>query len=160
MIWSGLWRLKRMSNDTTKINNAKTNEETRIIILSPDSSLTPDIIAKQITSLPIIIKTTCWGLILSGKPDMVQKAVQNIRKLDPHHIFTKLRGYPPGDPRICRFHRGGGARPGFHLLEFESSLLPYVSKALESPTPEIDAPPEKKPLPIKKLKKIIAESDD
>ena len=149
-----------MSNEITKKNDISGNEETRIVILGPDSRLTPEIIAKEVISLPIIIKTTCWGLILSGKTDLVQRALQDIRKLDPHHIFTKLRGYPPGDPRICRFQLGGGARPGFHLLEFESSLLPYISKALESPTLETEAPPEKKPLSIKKLKKILAESDE
>lgn len=149
-----------MDNSSEIKNNPSENDETRIVILSPESRLTPEIIAKEVVSLSIIVKTTCWGLILSGDPKLVQKAVEKVRKLDPHNIFTKLRGYPPGDPRICRFHRGGGARPGFHLLEFESTLLPYISKALESPTPVSKPSPEKKPLPIKKLIKILAELEE
>jgi len=141
-----------------KIDQRK--NETRIVVLSPDSRLTPEMIAKEVISLPIIVKTTCWGLILSGNSKIIQGAIQNIRKLDPHHIFTKLRGYPPGDPRICRFQRGGGPRPGFHLLEFESTLLPHISKALTSPITESAPSPKKEPLSIKKLKKIIAESEE
>ena len=135
-------------------------EEIRIVVLSPDSSLTPEILAKKVSSWPIAIKTTCWGLILSGTPDLIDKAIQEMRKLDPTRIFTKKRGYPPGDPRICRFHRGGGARPGFHFLEFESSLLPLISKALAAPTPPTEKLAEKKPLSIKEIKKIIEESKD
>ncbi|NVM53353.1 MAG: methanogenesis marker protein 6 [Candidatus Helarchaeota archaeon] len=149
-----------MNNSSTTNSDNTKDIETRIVVLSPDSRLTPEIIAKEVISLPIIVKTTCWGLILSGNPKIIQQAIQDIRKLDPHHIFTKIRGYPPGDPRICRFQRGGGARPGFHLLEFESTILPHISKAFDSPMPESVPSPKKKPLPIKKLKKIIAESEE
>lgn len=138
--------------------------ETRIIVLSPDSRLTPDILAKKIVSLPLIIKVTCWGLILSGDSELIKKAVQEIRKLDPTKIFVKERGYPPGDPRICRFHRGGGARPGFHYLEYETSLLPFISKALEASSEEPISPPEKtpkkKPLSVTQLQKIIDEIEE
>ncbi|MHA1264468.1 MAG: DUF2102 domain-containing protein [Candidatus Helarchaeota archaeon] len=142
------------------MNEHMSDFETRIIVIGPDSHLTPEIIAKEVISLPIIVKVTCWGLILSGDPKLITKAVRTIRKLDPARIFSKPRGYPPGDPRICRFHRGGGARPGFHLLEFESTLLPYVSKALQSPESPITSHPKKTPLPLKKLKTIIAESEN
>jgi len=102
-------------------------------------------------------------LILSGDSQIIHKAIQEIRKMDPTRIFTKIRGYPPGDPRICRFHRGGGPRPGFHFLEFESTLLPFISKALEGPSPEdvsdMKPSPEKKPLSLKILKKIIDEQE-
>ena len=153
--------MNKSYSDETEVS---TTEETQIVILSPDSSLTPEIIAKKVISLPIIVKTTCWGLILSGDPKIIENAIQEIRKLDHHRIFVKKRGYPPGDPRICRFHRGGGPRPGFHFLEFESSLQPLIGKALDSPPlkiiPSHEKLPEKKPLSIKKLKKIIAESKE
>jgi putative methanogenesis marker protein 6 len=108
------------------------------------------------------VKTTCWGLILSGDPQLLQQAIQKIRPLDPNRIFTKVRGYLPGDPRICRFQRGGGPRPGFHFLEFESALLPLISKALESQAELSSVPekiPQKMPLPAKTLKKIIEETE-
>ncbi len=133
-----------------------------MVVLSPDSSFTPETLARQLISFPIIVKTTCWGLILSGDPQIIQKAIQKIRPLDPNRIFTKVRGYPPGDPRICRFQRGGGPRPGFHFLEFESALLPLISKALDSQEELSSIPekmPEKTPLPAKTLKKIIEETE-
>ncbi|MHA1132616.1 MAG: methanogenesis marker 6 protein [Candidatus Helarchaeota archaeon] len=134
-----------------------------MVVLSPDSRLTPEILAKQVMQLPIIIKVTCWGLILSGDKKVIQNAIKELRLLDPHRIFVKERGYPPGDPRICRFQRGGGPRPGFHYLERESLLLPLISKALELPlTEDTDKsmkPPVKKSLSIKRLKQIIDESE-
>jgi len=137
-------------------------KETRIVVLSPDSRLTPEILAKKVIHLPLIVKVTCWGLILSGDPSIIQNALKEICPLDPTRIFTKRRGYPPGDPRICRFHRGGGPRPGFHYLEFEATLLPLISQALETPlTKEISPPPKplkKKPLSVKALRKIIDET--
>ena len=153
-----------MNNAPPQNPTPSKKDETRIVVISPDSTLTPDILAKKIVSLPIIVKVTCWGLILSGDSSNIQNAIKEVRKLDPNRIFVKERGYPPGDPRICRFHRGGGARPGFHYLEFESSLLPFISKALDSPLPEKVSPPkksiEKKPLSIKDLRKIIGETED
>ncbi|BDZ71868.1 hypothetical protein GCM10025861_23850 [Methanobacterium petrolearium] len=59
-------------------------------------------------------------------------AVEKIRDLDPSNIFTKDRGFPPGDPRRCRAKRGA-AREGFHQLEKEYELLEYVCDALENP---------------------------
>lgn len=77
-----------------------------------------------------MIKETCFGLQVTGKPHEVKRIIEQIRELDPPHIFIKDRGFPPGDPRRCRANLGG-ARPGFHGLEFELSLLPYVSYGLE-----------------------------
>lgn len=148
-----------MTNNNTK-PQISDELETRIIIIGPDSRLTPEIIAKKVLSFPITVKITCWGLILSGAPEVIHTAVREVRELDPHRIFTKLRGYPPGDPRICRFHRGGGARPGFHLIEFESSLLPHISRALESPQPSSSPTLETNPLSVKRLREIINETEE
>ena len=54
--------------------------------------------------LPLTIKNTCYGSMISGKSEDVYKAIEEIRKLDPNHIFTKERGFAPGDPRRCRGH--------------------------------------------------------
>jgi len=152
-----------MSEPTAKESASPNKKETRIVVLSPDSNFTPETLARQVITLPITVKTTCWGLILSGDSKVIQQALQKIRPLDPTRIFTKIRGYPPGDPRICRFHRGGGPRPGFHFLEFESAILPLISKALECSEEELslipEKLPEKSPLPLKTLKKIIDESE-
>lgn len=82
--------------------------------------------------LPLTIKNTCYGSMISGKSEDVYKAIEEIRKLDPAHIFTKERGFAPGDPRRCRGHRFG-PREGFHQMEKEYRILGFVAEALENP---------------------------
>ncbi len=60
----------------------------------------------------IMIKETCFGLVIMGKEDEGYRIITEIRKMDPDHIFVKDRGFPPGDARRCRATLGG-ARPGF-----------------------------------------------
>jgi len=152
-----------MNKQNIKEIAKSSKNETRIVVLSPDSNFTPETLAKQLITLPITVKTTCWGLILSGDSESIQQALHKIRPLDPNRIFTKIRGYPPGDPRICRFHRGGGPRPGFHFLEYETAILPFIGKALESLEEELVSVPEKilekPPFSVKDLKKIINETE-
>jgi putative methanogenesis marker protein 6 len=88
--------------------------------------------------------------------------VDEIRALDPSGIFIKDRGFPPGDPRRCRGRRGGGARPGYYMIESESKMLPLISKALASQAKgEAEsleakvAPAKKRPLDVQKLEEII-----
>ena len=68
--------------------------------------------------------------MVSGKEKDVKKALEEIRKLDPNHIFTKERGFAPGDPRRCRGQRFG-PREGFHQMEKEFRLLGDVADALD-----------------------------
>ncbi|MEN6396793.1 MAG: methanogenesis marker 6 protein [Methanoregula sp.] len=78
----------------------------------------------------VMIKETCFGLVIMGMEGDVNRVIAEVRKMDPAHIFVKDRGFPPGDPRRCRATLGG-ARPGFHGIEFEMGILPYISHALE-----------------------------
>jgi len=78
----------------------------------------------------VMIKENCFGLVIMGKEEDVDRVIAEVRKMDPAHIFVKDRGFPPGDPRRCRATLGG-ARPGFHGIEFEMEILPYISHALE-----------------------------
>ncbi|MFA6333600.1 MAG: methanogenesis marker 6 protein [Methanoregula sp.] len=77
-----------------------------------------------------MIKETCFGLVVTGKPEEVERIVTGLRKMDPDHIFVKDRGFPPGDPRRCRANLGG-ARPGYHGMEFEMTVIPYITHGLE-----------------------------
>jgi putative methanogenesis marker protein 6 len=109
----------------------------------------------------VMIKETCYGLAIMGKEDEVDRIIAELRKVDPAHIFVKDRGFPPGDARRCRSSLGG-ARPGFHGIEFEMTVLPYISHGIEE-TDKRDAgtisapknPREKPLLSIHTLKKII-----
>jgi putative methanogenesis marker protein 6 len=109
----------------------------------------------------VMIKETCFGLVVSGKPEEVDRIVSEIRKMDPDHIFVKDRGFPPGDSRRCRANLGG-ARPGYHGMEYEMSIIPYISHGLRelekrdaATIPALKDPLEKPVLDIVILKKLI-----
>ena len=107
---------------------------TRMIILGPSANISQSELVRKLhmMELPLTIKSTCYGAAVSGDEEIVKKAIEDVRALDPYNIFSKDRGFPPGDPRRCRAKRGG-AREGFHQLEREFELLDAVSNALEHP---------------------------
>ena len=109
----------------------------------------------------VMIKETCFGIVINGDEKEVDRIITELRKLDPEHIFVKDRGFPPGDPRRCRANLGG-ARPGYNGMEHEMTIIPYVSHGLEelkkhdeTTIPAPDNPLEHPLLDIYKLKKLI-----
>jgi len=133
---------------------------TKYVITSSESNILPSDIAMKIygSKYDVLVKETCFGVIVNGEEDVVNALIKEIRSLDPAGIFIKDRGFPPGDPRRCRGRRGGGARPGFYMIESESKMLPMISRALASEGMETETIPEKKkPLSIKRLDEIIKE---
>ncbi|MCK4476604.1 MAG: methanogenesis marker protein 6 [Methanophagales archaeon] len=114
--------------------------ETRVILISPDSEITPEQVKSKIlsmisedesmASLDIRVKETCFGALVEGEEKKVREIVEEVREMDKNGIFSKPRGFPIGDPRICRATRKGGPRAGFHQLELECQLLPMVRVAL------------------------------
>jgi len=130
---------------------------TKYVITSSESNILPSDIAMKIygSKYEVTVKETCFGVVINGEEDVINALIKEIRALDPAGIFIKDRGFPPGDPRRCRGRRGGGARPGFYMIESESKMLPMISKALsyEGEVPAI--PEKKKPLAIKRLEEII-----
>lgn len=131
---------------------------TRMIILGPKANISETELAHnlQILELPLTIKSTCYGALVYGQKDDVKKAVDAIRDLDPYNIFTKERGFPPGDPRRCQGHRGG-PRDGFHQLEKEFELLGDVAECLKKPK-KVSLEPEKK-IPVSEFKDILNEME-
>jgi putative methanogenesis marker protein 6 len=133
---------------------------TKYVITSTESNILPSDIAMKIygSKYDVLVKETCFGVIVNGEEDVVNALIKEIRSLDPAGIFIKDRGFPPGDPRRCRGRRGGGARPGFYMIESESKMLPMISRALASEGEETETIPEKKkPLSIKRLDEIVKE---
>lgn len=105
---------------------------TKLVVISSDSILPIDAALEIYESeTDITIKETCFGTMVTGPEDAVNKVVSEVVKLDRNHIFVKERGFPPGDDRRCRAGRGGGPRPGFHFLRNEIGLLPSIGKALD-----------------------------
>lgn len=108
-----------------------------------------------------MIKETCFGLVVSGKEGEVDRIVAGLRTIDPDHIFVKDRGFPPGDARRCRANLGG-ARPGYNGLEFEMTIIPFVSHGLETlnsrdaaTVPPPENPLEYSSLDISRLKNLM-----
>ncbi|NOR48782.1 MAG: methanogenesis marker 6 protein [Methanosarcinaceae archaeon] len=105
---------------------------TKLVVISSDSILPIDAALKIYESeIEITIKETCFGTMVTGPEDAVNRVVKEVVKLDKNHIFVKERGFPPGDDRRCRAGRGGGPRPGFHFLRNEIGILPIIGKALD-----------------------------
>ena len=138
--------------------NPENSKVTRMIVLGPSAQVSQAELVQKIhmLELPLTIKSTCYGAIIHGDETVVNEAVTKIRELDPCNIFTKDRGFPPGDPRRCRAKRGA-AREGFHQLEKEYELLDCLREALENPQ-EVHVERPKKVAPDE-LKKIIEESE-
>ncbi|MCJ7445217.1 MAG: methanogenesis marker 6 protein [Methanotrichaceae archaeon] len=132
---------------------------TKYIITSPESDILPSDIAMKIyrSKNDVNVKETCFGVIINGEEKALNELLKEIRAMDPNGIFIKDRGFPPGDARRCRGRRGGGARPGFYMIEHESKMLPLISKALASEREDMDivCPPKKRPLDLEKLEAII-----
>ncbi|MDD3246815.1 MAG: methanogenesis marker 6 protein [Methanosarcina sp.] len=139
----------------------KQNEITKYIVISSDIVLPADAAMKIYESeFPVIVKETCFGLIVTGPEEDVLAVVEKIQQMDKNHIFIKERGFPAGDERRCRASRGGGPRPGFHFLREEVKMLPAIGAALD----ELEANEsvkekrkEKSRLKVSDLEKLIEE---
>ena len=134
-----------------------------VYIFVESTEFTPEDIAVRAYEIAprAMVKETCFGLEVTGKPEEVEGIVAKIRAMDPAHIFVKDRGFPPGDPRRCRANLGG-ARPGYHGMEQEMAIIPFVSHGLEEvkkrdieAVPPPASPLGQKKLDIHRLKKLI-----
>jgi putative methanogenesis marker protein 6 len=131
---------------------------TKMVVINSKKVLPSDVVIRLYeSSSNVIIKETCFGVMVSGKRSEVDMLLSSIRKMDPYGIFIKERGFAPGDQNRCRATRRGGARPGFHMLETEDKILPYISSALRAlDRGEIPyRKKEKKKLDIDKFSQII-----
>ena len=130
--------------------------ETRIIVISPASDITPDQVTRTIHTLgkKVTVKESCYGAVVEGERDTVRSVVNEIKKLDPNGIFSKVRAFRAGDPNRCRAHHG--TRPGFAQIECEWSELWKIQygldRAAEGARANEKAVPKK--LSIEKFKEI------
>lgn len=135
---------------------------TKMMVINSSKVLPSDVIIKLYESnADVMIKETCFGVMVSGERDVVDKLLSEARKMDPYGIFIKERGFAPGEPNRCRATRRGGARPGFHMLETEDKLLPQIAEALRAlDRGEVPAKKQmKKKLDLEKLKEIIEKAE-
>lgn len=130
--------------------------ETRLIMISPASNVTPDLLVRTVHAMgrKLSVKETCYGCLIEGDPAAVGETRDELRKLDPHGIYSKRRAYPAGDPRRCRAQHG--TRPGYSQLEAEWKLLANLHQAMDAIDEGEKAPPEppEKKLPVRDFKDI------
>jgi len=135
---------------------------TKMVVINSMKVLPSDVVIKLYGSnADVMIKETCFGIIVSGERSVVEPLLSSIRRMDPYGIFIKERGLAPGEPYRCRATRRGGARPGFHTLESEDKILPYIASALKA-LDKGEVPKQKqkkKKLDVEKLKQIIKEAE-
>ena len=133
---------------------------TKMVVINSSKLLPSDVVIKLYESnADVLVKETCFGVMVTGERQVVDSLLLGIRKMDPYGIFIKERGFAPGEPYRCRATRRGGARPGFHNLESEDKLLPHIASALRA-LDKGEIPilkQKKKKLDIEKLKNIIKE---
>lgn len=136
---------------------------TRYVVVESPTVMASDLAVRAYEiSQGVMIKETCFGIAINGEETEVDALILKLREIDPDHIFVKDRGVLPGDPNRCRASVGG-ARPGFHGIESETLVLPYVSAGLaelrnrdaaDIPAPEIPQEKKKK-LDVSTLKNLI-----
>ncbi|MDP3106199.1 MAG: methanogenesis marker 6 protein [Candidatus Methanoperedens sp.] len=135
---------------------------TKMMVINSSKVLPSDVVIKLYESnADVMIKETCFGVMVSGERDVVDKLLTEARKMDPYGIFIKERGFAPGEPNRCRATRRGGAKPGFHMLETEDRLLPQIAEGLRAlDRGEIPVQKQmKKKLELEKLIEIIKKAE-
>lgn len=127
------------------------NRETRLLMISPKSMLTPDQLVRTIHAMnrDVRMKETCYGAVIEGEKEPLKTLVDEVRKKYPNEVYSKRRAYPAGDQRRCRAHHG--TRPGYSQLEAEWDLLSNVQYGLEC----ADRGEERIPLKVKEKLPVI-----
>ncbi|MCE8422362.1 MAG: methanogenesis marker 6 protein [Candidatus Methanoperedens sp.] len=135
---------------------------TKMVVINSEKVLPSDIVIKLYQSkADVMIKETCFGVIVSGERSVVNTLLDEIRKMDPYGIFIKERGLAPGEQYRCRATRRGGARPGFHSIETENKMLPLIAAALKA-LDKGEIPKQKqrkKKLDVERFKEIIKQTE-
>ena len=130
--------------------------ETRLLMISPTSRLTPDVLAREIHAIgkDVRIKETCYGCLIEGESEAVREVVALAREIDHNSVFSKRRAYRAGDPVRCRAQHG--TRPGFAQLETEWAALGLIKAGLDAAERgEIaEEKPGRKKLPAIRFKEI------
>ncbi len=130
---------------------------TRLLMISPNSDVTTDQLVRDVQTMShhVSVKETCYGCLVESDEETMAEVIKKVRSTYRNEVFSKVRGFPAGDPRRCRAQHG--TRPGFSQLEAEWGCLPLIQAALDA----IDAgdteyalPVEKTQLSATKLKEI------
>ena len=130
--------------------------ETRLLMISPSSMLTPDQLVRMVHSfgMSVTVKETCYGCLIEAPAETTREVLSRVRERYPNEVFSKVRAYRCSDPVRCRAQHG--TRPGYAQLEEEWALLTKTQHGLEAVEKgaKYQAPAEKKRIPVNDFKKI------
>ena len=88
---------------------------TKYVITSSESNILPSDIAMKIygSKYDVLVKETCFGVIVNGEEEVVNALIKEIRSLDPAGIFIKDRGFPPATPGAAAVEEAAERDPAF-----------------------------------------------
>jgi len=74
--------------------------ETRLFMISPDSMITTDVLARALHTMgdEVRVKETCYGCLAEAEVSLMAEVVRKVRESYGNQVFTKRRAYPAGDP--------------------------------------------------------------
>jgi hypothetical protein len=75
--------------------------ETWMLMAMPETGLNLAEVATVMERLRLIMKSTCFGMLIEGDRDRVQEALKEIRDRYPGKIIAKRRGFTIEDTKIC-----------------------------------------------------------
>jgi hypothetical protein len=75
--------------------------ETWMLMAMPETGLSMDEIETVAQRLRLLMKRTCFGMIVEGDRDVVRAALKELRDQYPGRIIAKRRGFTIEDTKIC-----------------------------------------------------------
>lgn len=75
--------------------------ETWMLMAMPEMGLSLSEVATVAERLRLLMKSTCFGMIIEGDRDVVHEALKQIRDQYPGKIIAKRRGFTIEDTKIC-----------------------------------------------------------
>jgi hypothetical protein len=75
--------------------------ETWMLMAMPETGVSMAEVAAFAQRLGLLMKRTCFGMLVEGDRDVVREALRELRDLYPGRIIAKRRGFSIEDTKIC-----------------------------------------------------------
>ena len=100
--------------------------ETWMLMAMPETGLSLAEVAAVAQRLRLLMKRTCFGMLVEGDRDVVREALKELRDQYPGRIIAKRRGFTIEDTKICgsTFANVAGEDPPW-LSRFVCQLKKY-----------------------------------
>lgn len=75
--------------------------ETWMLMAMPETGLSLAEVATVADRLRLLMKRTCFGMLIEGDRDVVRVALKELHELYPGRIIAKRRGFTIEDTKVC-----------------------------------------------------------